>query len=429
MRFGTGILNYLSYFLIGVATVTVLSGFITDVTLYSDKFMDDSEIKSVSRLDNGRDRFVASENRGNLGHEYLPMDEAGINESMINGVWEVYSFINESEELIEKQIRVNLELFGTSQIKVSQTKGFEDRDIFEKSTSVNYYLQIMSSETEIVLVKSVRDNGLREIKARKIVVDAQKKKLMKPIVVNSQLASKDVEAVDSKVISGVESGNYIEEESVELVIKNVYHPQKSSKLIEGDDISGTVTIVREIATDAEGNVVSKNIVRVEDLNVTINYGRDNCSIEISSMNVFNGNTFRDVPLRDCVSGEQAESHGLVVENGKQDGSESEYSLLISTGPYQGAALRFATLANDVNQKALVSDQVSEKEEFEQSGFDFDKVQESREQVVEEDLADHADAEELANESEKAPQVVKSLEIKSRKNVSFEEMAEHVGEAI
>jgi len=356
MNFLAGLTNYLTYAVVGFSTLAIVVGVSTDISFYSNGFMADDEIKMVYRPDGSSQRHVASRVEGAMTFEYEPLDKYGRNYRFYSGLWIVRSFVGKSEEVMDKYTVVDIELIGTSLVRVKQMKQHIDRDIFAGSPFVDYNLSETESDNAIVLSKFSKD-GVEEMRLHrvkpivemKVVADAQK-----------VVARNAVESTTHKSADGDEYQNDVSYKSISLEINNVYHPQKSTTLLQRDKVSGGVDIKLEVI-ESENGQERVNVKEISNLAVEIEYNDGKCPIEIGFAEVRDGGSFV-TDITDCKTKEFVEAGGIITRNG-----QDSYQIVLQ-GPYQGASLRFSDA--ETLQKTQEESDAREKN-AEVKGFNFD----------------------------------------------------------
>lgn len=254
----------------------VLAGTIKD---FKSRTVKSSEAVAVEELI-PVERSVASEAVSRVALMNLPFNLA--NAAKINTSWEILRIIGSDEKVVfdklsnpedaKKTVKVKMELIGNSTVKVNEDK------------EQVYNVSLLSEFGTIALFKKL-GNGYEIIEARKVNVKAS----------NSSL-----------VVS----------EEVELVLERALNQAKSSKVLEGNNVSGQVTLT------------SKTI---NGLSVELrNSNGETQNIEIDTADLMDGGTFKAE-----VNGEEVS--GVVFNNGK-DG----YRISFVTGPIAGSMLNFVT---------------------------------------------------------------------------------------
>ena len=222
----------------------------------------------------------------------------------INGNWEITRIVgsdgvvnydkNNNPEDSKKLIRVPLKLVNTSVVRLLNDA---ERD---------YKISLLSDFGTIAIFKWM-GNGFEIIEAKRVL-------------------SKKEQVVMSS-------------DEVELVLERALNQSKSSKILSGSDIEGSMTLTK---------------TSIEGLHATLtNANGEVQSIEISSAQLMDGGSFKA-----DVDGEEVA--GVVFNNGK-DG----YRLSFVTGPLAGAMLNFVTqdeLAKIEVKDADNNDNYFEKEE-------------------------------------------------------------------
>lgn len=228
------------------------------------------------------ERSVASEAVSRVAQMWLPVNE--VNSNKVNAVWEVTRIIGSDEKVTfdklanpsdaKKSIKVKMELVGNSKVKVNNDQ------------ALVYTVSLISEFGTIALYKKI-GNGFEILEAKKVEVKSS----------NTSL---------------------IVSEEVELVLERALNQSKSSKVLEGNDVSGHVSLSNKT---------------INNLSVELrNTNGETQNIEIDTADLMDGGTFKA-----DVDGEEVS--GVVLNNGK-DG----YRISFVTGPIAGSMLNFVTEA-------------------------------------------------------------------------------------
>lgn len=226
------------------------------------------------------ERSVASETGSRVAVMEVPISD--LNKEKINSEWEITRIIDSDEKVVfdklahpedaKKNSRVQMELIGTSLVQINRDK----EQIFR--------ISLLSDFGTIALFRKF-GSGYEILEAKKIVA---------------------IKSNSSLVVS----------EEIELVLERALNQAKSNKVLEGNDVSGQVSL----------SAKSINGLAVE----LRNPNGETQNIEIDSAELKDGGTFKAE-----VNGEEVS--GVVFNNGK-DG----YRISFVTGPVAGAMLNFVT---------------------------------------------------------------------------------------
>jgi hypothetical protein len=305
----------------------VLAGTIKDIHSRSAK-VSESAINSNEIIP--VERNVASA-ASQVAQIYLPA--TAINIANDNSV--AYDKLANSEDA-KKSIKVKLELIGNGIVRIN------------KDNEQVYRISLLSDFGTIALFKKL-GNGYEIIEAKKIV-------------------------------SNVKTSLVVAEE-VELVLDKALNPAKSTKVLEGQDVSGSVSI---------------NAKAITGLNVEIrNSNGEVQNIEIDTADLMDGGVFKADVNGDEVS-------GVVLNNGK-DG----YRISFVTGPIAGSMLNFVTKEEKEKIEIAALDNHAENQDLA-----AEEVKAASEVVVEE-------RKEVANDSEnyEEVQVLSAEQIKETAEVN------------
>lgn len=271
------------------------------------------------------ERSVASEAVSRVAQMWLPVNE--VNNKKVNAVWEITRIVDNSEKVAfdklanpedaKKSIKVKIELINNGIVRVNNDNG------------QIYNISLLSEFGTIALYKKL-GNGFEILEAKKVVVQ---------------------QANTSLIVS----------EEVELVLERALNQAKSSKVLEGNDVSGAMSLS---ATTINGFSVELRNPNGETQN-----------IEIDSADLMDGGAFKAE-----VNGEEVS--GVVFNNGK-DG----YRISFVTGPIAGSMLNFVTK----EQMEKLQD-IQNENPVEDQGIVEDDAQVATEKIMEErkEVASDAD---------------------------------------
>lgn len=291
----------------------VLAGTIKDFKSRTVKVASSEEIADLTAAE----RSVASEAVSKVAQLWLPANE--INKSKVNTVWEIVRIVGNDERVAfdklanpedsKKSIKVKMELINNGIVRVNNDNG------------QIYNVSLLSEFGTIALYKKL-GNGFEILEARKVATQT---------------------ANTSLVVS----------EEVELVLERALNQAKSSKVLEGNDVTGQVSLS------------SKTI---NNLSVELrNSNGETQNIEIDTADLMDGGTFKA-----DVNGEEVS--GVVFNNGK-DG----YRISFVTGPIAGSMLNFVTREQ---MEKLQSEQPDTQNEIvEESESAAEKILEERKEVA------------------------------------------------
>lgn len=345
--------------LIGLGSVMVFAGVVSDMRLHSDIFMDNLKIESATET--GRintTRFVASANEEQLpAVQYLPFNQ--MNQDLINGQWEIRRIVDASGKTIfdkigqyedrDKSIVVNFGLIGTSTIMV------------DEDYSQIFRISLMTEFGTIALFKDM-GNGFEILEAKKIV------KKNEAAVVKVE---KTEEKVEAKITGLRLEGNQ------DLVLERALHPSKTSQLLNGSSVRGNVSLI-------DGNI--------ENLNIALYYEQgQKDEFEIAFAEINDGGMFEAMIEDETV-------HGIITNNG-----EGVFRIRFATGRLQGAMLNFVTeeklsdltedeyvrdeaqeeVANEVQENYYTNSEVYDQSQAHQVQLDFENARKEMSQTTEE----------------------------------------------
>lgn len=262
------------------------------------------------------ERSVASEAVAKIALMYLQQNEE--NARKINGTWEITRIVGSNEKVefdksanpedAAKVSKVSFELVGDSLVRIN------------KDSEQVYRISLFSDFGTIALVKKL-GNGYEIIEAKKVV-----KASNTSLIVN---------------------------EEVELVLERALNQAMSNKVLEGSDVSGSVSLSAKT---------------MNGLNVELrNSNGETQSIEIDTADLMDGGTFKA-----DVNGEEVS--GVVLNNGK-DG----YRISFVTGPIAGSMLNFVTR----EQMEKIQEQELDNQALNQEVAPIEEVQIAAEKVLEE----------------------------------------------
>lgn len=226
------------------------------------------------------ERSVASEAVSRVAQMWLPVNE--LNSNKINSTWEITRIVGSDEvvafdklanpEHAKKIVKVKMELIGNGIVKVNN----DEEQV--------YRVSLLSDFGTIALYKKM-GNGYEILEAKKI---------------------QSVNTNSSLVVSS----------EVELVLERALNQAKSNKVLEGNDISGQVTLSDKAITGLSVELRNPN--------------GETQTIQIDSAELMDGGSFKA-----DIDGEEVS--GVVFNNGK-DG----FRMSFVTGPIAGSMLNFVT---------------------------------------------------------------------------------------
>lgn len=267
------------------------------------------------------ERSVASEAVSRVAQLWLPVNQ--INSAKVNTVWEVTRIIGSDEVVTfdklanpadaKKTIKVKMELVNNSKVKVNNDNG------------LIYTVSLLSEFGTIALYKKI-GNGFEILEARKV---------------NSMKSNSSL----------------VVEEEVELILERALNQAKSSKVLEGNDVSGQVSLTAK---------------SINGLSVELrNSNGETQNIEIDTADLLDGGTFKAE-----VNGEEVS--GVVFNNGK-DG----YRISFVTGPLAGSMLNFVTKEQMDKMEEAKYDNSAENQEIasEDAEQAAEKIMEERKETA------------------------------------------------
>ncbi|MFA6237157.1 MAG: hypothetical protein WC635_07510 [Bacteriovorax sp.] len=296
----------------------VLAGTIKD---FNSRTVKSSDNEVIEKELVPAERSVASEAVSKVAQLWLPLND--INKNKVNTVWEITRIVGSDEQVAfdklarpedsKKSIKVKMELINNGIVRVNNDNG------------QIYNVSILTEFGTIALYKKL-GNGFEILEAKR--VQAQKS--------NTSL---------------------IVAEEVELVLERALNQSKSSKVLEGNDVSGQVSLSAKTLNNLSVELRNSN--------------GETQNIEIDTADLMDGGTFKAE-----VNGEEVS--GVVLNNGK-DG----YRISFVTGPIAGAMLNFVTQEqmekleqaqydNNAENKEIASDDVQQASE---------KIMEERKEVA------------------------------------------------
>lgn len=256
----------------------VLAGTIKD---FHSRTVTSNEAEVIEQEFIPAERSVASEAVSRVAQMWLPVNE--VNNEKVNAVWEITRIVDSSEQVAfdklanpedaKKTIKVTMELINNGIVKVNNDKG------------QIYNVSLLSEFGTIALYKKL-GNGFEILEAKKVAT---------------------VKAANTSLMVA---------EEVELVLERALNQAKSSKVLEGHDVSGQVSLSSQSITGLSVELRNPN--------------GETQNIEIDTADLMDGGTFKA-----DVNGEEVS--GVVFNNGK-DG----YRISFVTGPIAGSMLNFVT---------------------------------------------------------------------------------------
>lgn len=313
----------------------VFGGIYQSMKVTDTSYMKDSEIKFSKRLDESKDRVVASAVKKQKAIHYLPVNE--FNSATINGKWEIIRIEDENGETVldindgDKARIVNFELFRTSQIRINDNNKY----LFDISF-------LHEAGNNIAIFRSY-GKGYELIEARRV---------NKAVVATS-------EVVESEEVKAEEV--YTEQEGlVDLTLERAMIPTLGSTVIVGSDfVNGEVAIGNKAVQGLSFSVSNKEGKEV--------------SFAISDIQLQDAGNF-------TVEVDGQESTGLVTNNGKDS-----YRIRFATGPLQGALLNFVTDSemDRLREEAYQVERLKEEREAEVDSVKVTEVTNQQEAAVSE----------------------------------------------
>lgn len=358
--------------LLGLGSVMVFAGVVSDMRLHSDNFMDSLKIESATET--GRintTRFVASSNERELpAVQYLPYNN--MNQDLINGKWEIRRIVDANSEVIfdrighyedrDKSIKVDFDLVGTSTVMIDQ------------DSSQVYKISLLTEFGTIALFKVMGD-GYEILEAKKIVEKVEVEQVQ------------EVEKVEEAAkITGLRlDGNK------DLVLERALHPSRTSQLLSGESVRGNVSLI-------DGNI--------ENLSIALYYEKGQREeYEIAFAEINDGGMFEAMIHDETV-------HGIITNNG-----EGVFRIRFATGKLQGAMLNFVTQdkLNEIVEDEYVRDveaevteepanyysnsEVYDQSQAHQVQLDFENARKEMSQTDAQDYQDNTDSAFLTEEDQ------------------------------
>lgn len=276
-------------------STAVMAGVIADLNYYSPRTLNLGRIKGAvsKRLDDLRLRDVASESTERYAIQYLPFNEENI--KLIDGKWRIYNFINVSGHDEVMDVVVNLNLIGTSKVKIDN----DPNQVFR--------ISYLTEQRTMALVKRV-GKGFEILEMEKI------KEIEKVKKTQDKVSSQKDKVASSAPVTNKKGVTFPED--MDLILERAFNPNLSKNIFVGDYVVGNVSIIA-------GNIQS--------LEVTIARGlKEERSIMIEFAEVKDGGVFEA-----DVDGEMVS--GIITNNG-----QNAYRVRFASGPMQGAMLNFVT---------------------------------------------------------------------------------------
>lgn len=308
--------------ILGLGSLVVFAGTLSDLRLHSDAFMDNVEIEVPTET--GRveiQRFVASSEMRDLPAVQNPPIDFD-NQELVNGKWEIrriktadgnviYNKISSYEDR-NKSIVVDFRLTRTNTVMVAN----DPAQVFKISTMTNY---------NTIAIFKVMDDGYEILEAKKI-------------------PETQAEVVAKAAPEKEEKSNEIKglrlDKNVDLRLERALFPSKTSELLNDRSISGYVSLI-------DGNI--------ENLRASIFYDNHARPIEV------------DIPFAEINDGGMFETfigsesvHGIITNNG-----EGVFRIRFATGPLQGAMLNFVT---DEKMMQIQDEQYARTAEYERDDY-------------------------------------------------------------
>jgi hypothetical protein len=265
----------------------------------------------------------------------LPLTEA--NFKKINGEWEISRIVDNTEKVVfdkfqnqedvNKSMKIKLDLIGTGIVRIDGKN--EDQ----------YRVSILTDFGTIAIFKKI-GNGYEIIEAKKVVVKSD---------LNNLATNND---------------------ETDLVLERAVNQSKGGKLLQGSDVSGSLTLKPNMITNFSVSLHNQN-------------GEDQ-SLEIDSADLLDGGTFKTE-----LNGEEVS--GILMNNGKEG-----YRISFVTGPMAGAMLNFMTRSQ------------------------FESIQE-KEQETQRDQADLGSSIDAKNEEAQAEAALKQADAVEERKVQAENL--------
>ena len=264
------------------------------------------------------ERSVASTAVAKVAQMYLPANAENLKK--INATWEITRIVANDEKVAfdkfanpedaKKSIQVSMELIGNGIVRVN------------KDNEQVYRVSLLSAFGTIALYKKL-GNGYEILEAKKI---------------------EEAKENQSLIVS----------EEVELVLERALNQAKSNKVLEGHDVSGSVSLSSKAITALSVELRNPN--------------GETQNIEIDTADLMDGGSFKAE-----VNGEEVS--GVVFNNGK-DG----YRISFVTGPIAGSMLNFVTKEQMEKVQEVAQDVQAQNEEVAPAA---EEVQAASEKVIEE----------------------------------------------
>ncbi|MCO4794038.1 MAG: hypothetical protein KC493_10010 [Bacteriovoracaceae bacterium] len=323
--------------LVLTGSVVVIAGTFRDFHFNSNEFMLDDEIKVSRRLDDPSKRIVASAERELPSAQYLAFNDS--NKIKVDGKWEIIKIHNTSKETLfdlqreedkDLKIIVDLEMVGTSLVRVDGDRGLE----FDISL-------LHESGNTIALFRSI-DGTYEVIEAKKhkmaVVVETKEQELM-----DKSGFEDNRSIVKPQALVAQKQGVAISQD-FDLVLERALDPNTSKEVLRGESsISGSASLLG-------GNI--------ENLSIVLHKGTDKeKSLEIGFAQINDGGQFNFDENGEVVS-------GILTNNGREG-----FRIRIATGQFAGAMLNFVTNAEfdkirELEEKAAY-DKMAQQEEYQE----------------------------------------------------------------
>jgi|GEM_PF-6537693 len=285
--------------LLGLGSLVVFAGTLSDLRLHSDSFMD--AVKIEVPTETGRietQRFVASSEKSDLpAVQYLPFNSTS--EELINGKWEIRRITQADETVIYDKTGayedrngsfvVDFLLVATSEVMVDN----DYNQVFKISLITGY---------DTIALFKVMEDGYEILEAKRLPET------------QVQTVAKSASTKDKK--EETNTGLRLDGD-VELKLERAHLPSKTSELLKGQSVRGYVSLI-------DGNI--------ESLSAAIYYDErlEAIEIDIPFAEINDGGMFATFIGNESV-------HGIITNNG-----EGVFRVRFATGPLQGAMLNFAT---------------------------------------------------------------------------------------
>lgn len=312
-----------------IATSVAMGSFLVFGSIYQSyqladsSFMNDDEVKFVKRLDETRDRYVASAEselaqKYQLAIQYLPKN--ALNSKIINGRWEITRIEDEKGEEVynlekeDKDILVNFEMIGTSLVRINDDANYTfDISILNKTDKSIALFRSFGKGYEIIEAKKVEENTADQFSPR-------------------------TELAESNVVSRLEEKSSLRvEKTFDLVLERALVPASGvDKVQVGDDkVEGELNVSPEGIDSFTFTVANKNGEPVE-------YSVEEIKLDNNGAGTFTA----------LVNG--VESTGIASNNGKD-----AYRIRFATGPIERSMLNFTT----VEEKDKISEERERTQEL------------------------------------------------------------------